>query len=101
MDFAFEAVGRKETAEQAYEMIRYGGTAVVIGMVPQGQKLEIDAEALLMEKTLTGSNMGSNRCATTCPTGGVLPRRQAPSRRHGHRPVGLDDINEAFADVGR
>ena len=25
-DFAFEAVGRKETAEQAYEMIRYGGT---------------------------------------------------------------------------
>ena len=66
-DFAFEAVGRKETAEQAYEMIRYGGTAVVIGMVPQGQKLEIDAEALLMEKTLTGSNMGSNRFARTCP----------------------------------
>lgn len=97
-DFAFEAVGRKETAEQAYEMIRYGGTAVVIGMVPQGQKLEIDAEALLMEKTLTGSNMGSNRFREDMPQlvefylGGKLHLDDMVTAR-----VGLDDINEAFA----
>ena len=79
-------------------MIRYGGTAVVIGMVPQGQKLEIDAEALLMEKTLTGSNMGSNRFREDMPQlvefylGGRLHLDDMVTAR-----VGLDDINEAFA----
>ena len=97
-DYAFEAVGMKATAEQAYEMVRYGGTAVVIGMVPQGQKLEIDAEALLMEKTLTGSNMGSNRFREDMPRlvefylDGRLHLDAMVSER-----VGLDDINEAFA----
>ncbi len=97
-DYAFEAVGLKQTSEQAYEMVRYGGTAVVIGMVPQGQKLEIDAEALLMEKTLTGSNMGSNRFREDMPQlvefylNGKLPLDTMVSRR-----VELDDINDAFA----
>ncbi|MEM9467546.1 MAG: Zn-dependent alcohol dehydrogenase [Actinomycetota bacterium] len=98
VDYAFEAVGRKATSEQAYEMIRFGGTAVVVGMVPQGQKLEIDAEALLMEKTLTGSNMGSNRFREDMPQlvefflAGRLHLDAMVTER-----VGLDDINEAFA----
>lgn len=97
-DFAFEAVGLKTTSEQAYDMVRYGGTAVIIGMVPQGQKLEIDAEALLMEKTLTGSNMGSNRFREDMPQlvefylDGKLHLDAMVTER-----VRLDDINEAFA----
>ena len=97
VDHAFEAVGSKATAEQAYEMVRYGGTAVVIGMVPQGQKLEIDAESLLMEKTLTGSNMGSNRFREDMPQ---LVEFYLDDRLHLDamiRRVALDDINEAFA----
>lgn len=99
-DFAFEAVGLKHTAEQAYEMIRYGGTAVVIGMVPQGQKLEINAEDLLMEKTLTGSNMGSNRFREDMPRlvdfylDGRLHLDAMVSRR-----VALDELNDAFDDM--
>ncbi|MEM8707244.1 MAG: Zn-dependent alcohol dehydrogenase [Actinomycetota bacterium] len=97
-DYAFEAVGLKATSEQAYAMVRYGGTAVVVGMVPQGQKLEIDAEALLMEKTLTGSNMGSNRFREDMPQlvefylDGKLHLDEMVTAR-----VGLDGINEAFA----
>ena len=97
VDHAFEAVGTKATAEAAYEMIRFGGTAVVIGMVPQGQKLEIDAESLLMEKTLTGSNMGSSRFREDMPRlidfhlDGRLHLDELVSRH-----ISLDEINEGF-----
>jgi S-(hydroxymethyl)glutathione dehydrogenase/alcohol dehydrogenase len=61
VDHAFEAIGLKATAEQAFNMLRKGGTATVIGMIPLGQKVEIDGFQLLLEKRIQGSNMGSNR----------------------------------------
>ena len=61
VDHAFEAIGLKLTAEQAFKMLGKGGTATVIGMVPVGQRLEIDATQLIAGKRLQGSNMGSNR----------------------------------------
>jgi S-(hydroxymethyl)glutathione dehydrogenase/alcohol dehydrogenase len=67
VDHAFEAIGLKETAEQAFMMLRKGGTATVIGMVPFGQKVEIDGFQLLLEKKLQGSNMGSNRFRVDMP----------------------------------
>ena len=67
VDHAFEAIGLKATAEQAFDMLGRGGTATVIGMVPFGQKLEIEAFHLLMEKRLQGSNMGSNRFRVDMP----------------------------------
>jgi S-(hydroxymethyl)glutathione dehydrogenase/alcohol dehydrogenase len=67
VDHAFEAIGLKETAEQAFAMLRKGGTATVIGMVPFGQKVEIDGFQLLLEKKLQGSNMGSNRFRVDMP----------------------------------
>ena len=36
VDYSFEAIGKKETAEQAFEILRAGGTATIIGMIPQG-----------------------------------------------------------------
>jgi S-(hydroxymethyl)glutathione dehydrogenase/alcohol dehydrogenase len=66
-DHAFEAIGLKATAEQAFMMLRKGGTATVIGMVPFGQKVEIDGFQLLMEKKLQGTNMGSNRFRVDMP----------------------------------
>ena len=67
VDHAFEAIGLKATAEQAFDMLGRGGTATVIGMVPIGQSLEIEAFQLLMEKRLQGSNMGSNRFRVDMP----------------------------------
>ena len=67
VDHAIEAIGLKATAEQAFNMLAKGGTATVIGMVPMGQKLEIEAFHLLMEKRIQGSNMGSNRFRVDMP----------------------------------
>ena len=64
---AFEAIGLAATAQQAFSMLRNGGTATVIGMIPFGQKVEIDGFQFLMEKRLQGSNMGSNRFRVDMP----------------------------------
>ncbi|MDE0350829.1 MAG: alcohol dehydrogenase catalytic domain-containing protein, partial [Gammaproteobacteria bacterium] len=57
--YSFEAIGLKSTTEQAWKMIRNGGTATVIGMIPVGTMVEIHGPEFLREKTLQGSNMGS------------------------------------------
>jgi len=67
VDHAIEAIGLKATAEQAFAMLGKGGTATVIGMVPLGQRLEVDAVQLLSGKRLQGSNMGSNRFRIDMP----------------------------------
>jgi S-(hydroxymethyl)glutathione dehydrogenase / alcohol dehydrogenase len=67
VDHAFEAIGLKVTAEQAFRMLGKGGTATIIGMVPVGQRLEIDATQLIGGKRLQGSNMGSNRFRIDMP----------------------------------
>ncbi len=67
VDYSFEALGRKETCEQAFEMLRSSGTACVIGMVPEGQKIEIEAARLIYDRRLIGSNMGSNAFRVDMP----------------------------------
>lgn len=100
VEYSFEALGRKRTSEQCFEMLENGGFATIIGMVPEGHNLEVDASALLMEKTLQGSNMGSNRFRLDMPDlvdrymTGVLPLDDMITAR-----VGLDDINDAFANM--
>ena len=64
---SFEAVGLKETAEQSFNMLRKGGQATVIGMIPIGTTVEVHGVEFLYEKTLTGSNMGSNQFRTDMP----------------------------------
>jgi S-(hydroxymethyl)glutathione dehydrogenase/alcohol dehydrogenase len=39
VDYSFEAIGLKEAAEQAFDCLKPGGTATVIGMIPVGQKV--------------------------------------------------------------
>ena len=97
VDYAFEAIGLKETAEQAWKMIRSGGTAVVIGMIPVGTMVEIHGPELLREKTLTGSTMGSNRFRIDMPRlvdfylSGQLHLDDLISHR-----IELEDVNEAM-----
>ena len=57
--YSFEAIGLKATAEQAFAMLRRGGTATVIGMIPVGVKIELMGAAFLQEKRIQGSFMGS------------------------------------------
>ncbi len=100
VDYSFEALGRKDTSEQSFQMLANGGFATIIGMVPENQRLEIDPTELLMEKTLQGSNMGSNRFRIDMPDlvdrymAGALPLDDMITDR-----VGLDEINDAFANM--
>jgi S-(hydroxymethyl)glutathione dehydrogenase / alcohol dehydrogenase len=61
VDHAIEAVGVAKTAEQAFAMLRHGGTATVIGMIPADQPISLPGLALLDERRLQGSHMGSAR----------------------------------------
>jgi S-(hydroxymethyl)glutathione dehydrogenase/alcohol dehydrogenase len=100
VDHAIEAIGLKVAAEQAFAMLRSGGTATVIGMIPIGEKVEIDGFALLMEKRLQGSNMGSNRFRIDMPQyvdwylAGKLKLDELVSAT-----MPLDQINEGFATL--
>ena len=46
VDFVFDVVGRTTTFEQALGMIATGGTIVLIGLSPSGEKVEIDLPGL-------------------------------------------------------
>ncbi len=94
---SFEAIGLKQTAEQAFAMLGRGGTATVIGMIPVGEVVEIPGSALLHEKKLQGSSMGSNRFRVDMPRlvdlylDGRLKLDELVSQR-----IGLEEVNEGF-----
>jgi S-(hydroxymethyl)glutathione dehydrogenase/alcohol dehydrogenase len=67
VDYSFEAIGLKVTAEQCFEMLKNGGTATVIGMIPVGTKIELNGPDFLFEKKIQGSSMGSNRFRIDMP----------------------------------
>ena len=48
---SFEAVGLKQTSEQAFQSLRNGGTATVIGMIPIGTNVELHGLDFLFENT--------------------------------------------------
>ena len=64
---AFEAIGLKATAEQAFQMLMTGGTATVIGMIPPGEMVAMHGAEFLFEKKIQGSFMGSNRFRVDMP----------------------------------
>ncbi len=100
VDYSFEAIGKKETAEQSFSMLRAGGTATIVGMIPQGTKIELDGPSFLREKRIQGSSMGSNRFRTDMPRyiefykQGRLKLDELVTQR-----MKLDQVNEAFADM--
>ncbi len=98
--YAFEAIGLKVTAEQAFQMLRRGGTATVIGMIPPGEMVTLHGPEFLQEKTIQGSMMGSNRFRLDMPRfvdfylQGKLHLDDMISSR-----ISLDDINDAMAQL--
>ncbi len=102
VDYAFEAIGLKIAAEQAFAMLKKGGTATVIGMIPIGTKVEIDGSELLSEKRLQGSSMGSNRFRQDMPRfvdlylNGRLKLDELVSAR-----IALDEVNKGFEALTR
>jgi S-(hydroxymethyl)glutathione dehydrogenase/alcohol dehydrogenase len=67
VDYAFDAVGSTKLLSQCFACLAPRGTAVLVGAIPAGQQLSIDARSLLRERRLTGSFMGSNRFQLDMP----------------------------------
>lgn len=96
--YSFEAIGLKATAEQAFQMLKTGGTATVIGMIPPGDMVTLHGVDFLSEKKIQGSMMGSNRFRVDMPRfvdfylQGRLHLDDLISNR-----IKLGDINEGMA----
>jgi Zn-dependent alcohol dehydrogenase len=56
---SFEVVGTSTTIRQAWDVLRPGGTAVVVGLAPAGVEVSLPAIEFLSEKTITGCYYGS------------------------------------------
>ena len=95
--YAFEAIGLKVTAEQAFGMLRTGGTATIIGMIPPGDMVSLHGPEFLFEKKIQGSMMGSNRFRVDMPRFVELylqGKLHLDDLVSSH--IKLSDINDAF-----
>ncbi len=100
VDYAFEAIGLKPTTEQAFAMLRPGGSLVIVGMIPLGQSIELPGVDFMFEKKVLGSLMGSNNFRTDMP-------RYAELYLQGRikldelvsRTIPLDDVQSAFTEM--
>ena len=98
VQYSFECIGLKQTAEQSFYALRAGGTATLIGMIPVGTKIELHGVDFLRERRIQGCMMGSNRFRTDMPRlidfymKGRLHLDEMVSAR-----IRLEDINDGFA----
>ncbi|HEX2045931.1 MAG TPA: Zn-dependent alcohol dehydrogenase [Gaiellaceae bacterium] len=97
VDYAFEAIGREATINEAWEAVRSGGTVVVVGLMPKGSKLTIDPWGFINEKSLRGCFLGTARIERDIPRivdlvhEGELELEALVSRR-----IRLDELPEAL-----
>lgn len=101
VDYAFEAIGLPRTIEACYEAVRRGGTAVVVGQVADGVKIEIDPFVMSdQEKKLIGSNYGSCRQSIDFPRiidlymQGLVDLDSMVTNR-----IALHEVNDAFEQM--
>ncbi|HEY4040609.1 MAG TPA: zinc-binding dehydrogenase, partial [Rhodopila sp.] len=96
--YSFEAIGLKVTAEQSFSMLRPGGVATIIGMIPFGTKIELHGADFLRDRKIQGTSMGGNRFRVDMPRLLELWRQgrlKLDTLVSGQ--VRLDQINEGFA----
>ena len=101
VDYAFEAIGNVEVMAQAYELVRRGGTLVIIGAAPAEDELKLPAWTFaLLEKTVRGSLYGSARPRVDIP--GLLALYKAGKLKLDEmvtRTYPLDDVGQAMDDL--
>ncbi|KHL00075.1 dehydrogenase [Microbacterium mangrovi] len=101
VDYAFDAIGRTSTTEQAIRMLGLGGAAVLVGLPPTGSRASFEPLVLAeAEQRILGSNYGSVRPSIDIP---ALVDRYMDGQLSldplisGRRP--LSEAAEAFADL--
>ncbi len=102
VDHAFEVVGRAETIRFAWDVLRPGATAVVVGLAPKTVEASVPAIEFLSEKNLKGCYYGSGNPVSEL---GELARLVADGRFEVADVVShftdLDGIEEAFERLRR
>jgi Zn-dependent alcohol dehydrogenase len=97
VDHAFEVVGAPATIRAAWDVLRPGGTAVVVGLAPAGVEVSLPAIEFLSEKSIIGSYYGSADPAETLP--GLVELVRSGRLDLGDvvsHLIELDEIPEAF-----
>ena len=100
VEYAFEAIGVPAAATQAFNIVRSGGTCVVVGMHPLGSEIAFPGPAFLQEKKVLGCMYGSTRFREHMPKlidlflQDKLDLTSLVSRR-----LKLEDVNEAFRSM--
>jgi S-(hydroxymethyl)glutathione dehydrogenase/alcohol dehydrogenase len=102
VDHAFEVVGAPATVRVAWDVLRPGGTAVVVGVAPAGVEVSLPTIEFLSEKSIIGSYYGSADPAETLPGLIDLVRdgRLQLSDMVSHL-IELDGIEQAFERLRR
>ena len=67
VDYAFEAIGRPPTIQQALAMTGFGGVMTVVGIADAADQFSFTGLDLMMGKTIKQSLMGSNRFGADIP----------------------------------
>ncbi|SOB87762.1 S-(hydroxymethyl)glutathione dehydrogenase / alcohol dehydrogenase [Sphingomonas guangdongensis] len=99
---AIEAVGRPQSAATAVKVLRRGGTATILGMMPLKEQVGLSAMDLLAGKKLQGGLMGGNRFPVDIPRlvdfylRGLLDLDSIIGER-----LPLERINHAFDELRR
>ena len=97
VDYSFEAIGLKATMEQAFNCLRPGGLATIMGVPGPDVKLALEGRYFFGERKIQGCRMGSNRFRVDFATlldyyeQGLLRLDEMVSRR-----LPLGEINDGF-----
>lgn len=96
---AIEAVGHPATAELAFAVLAVTGTATILGLTPEGSRLNISADSLIYgDRKIQGAYMGANRFLADIDT---FTDHYAAGRLDLDAMVTaeipFEDINEGFA----
>jgi S-(hydroxymethyl)glutathione dehydrogenase/alcohol dehydrogenase len=101
VDYAFDAIGRTSTTEQAIQMLGLGGAAVIVGLPPTGARASFEPLVLAeADQRILGSNYGSVRPSIDIPA--LVDRYMDGQLKldplvSGRRP--LAEAAEAFEDL--
>ncbi len=100
VDFGFEVIGLPKTVRQMFDMVRPGGTATVVGVMPFDAKLEMSGLDFLSSKVYQSSLMGGGSFRVEIP-------KYVDFYQHGNlkldemvtQSLPLKDINKAFESL--
>jgi S-(hydroxymethyl)glutathione dehydrogenase/alcohol dehydrogenase len=100
-DYAFEAIGKAETTQTAYKLIRRGGCLVIVGVADLEATLKLPLyEIPLLEKSILGCNYGSGDARVDLVTllelyqSGRINLEGLVTNRYG-----IEEINTGFKDL--